>query len=1011
MKKLITALCIFIPIILTNSNAQLAGTTIYGVDPLTDEFVVIDRNTGAITSVGPIGLSAFFNGLAYDSSSDIFYCTDDFNDILLSIDPANGTGTPIGPLGFSPRGLAYDSSTDTLFAVGDDQLFAIDRSTGAGTSIGVLGFSGGVNGITYNPTSDTLFGIEAFSDQLITIDRNTGNANIVGPLGAAFTAVTSLTYDALTDALFAFSFSAGSPGDLIAIDQITGAASIVGATSSENISGLTVGPIVPNVVTPQRAVDLVSISAFNASGNSLSSAAGITPDGRFALFNSFASDLGGIDPNGTQDVYVRDIENDITTRVSVNSAGTSSAIGPSTAIAITPDGRFVLFNSLASDLSGIDNNGLQDVFVRDLQTNTTVLISISALGNSGNGSSAAHAITSDGRYVLFNSFASDLGGIDANGLEDVYIRDLHTNTTIRVSINAADTNSGNGKSSAIRFTPDGRYVLFNSFASDLSGVDPNGTQDVFVRDMQTNTTTLVSVDETNVSANGFSLGADITPDGRYVLFSSDASNIGGIDANGARDVYVRDLQSSVTTRVSMNVHGNNSGAGPSTAVSITPDGNSVLFFSIADNLVTNGSNGNIQDVFVRNLQTNITRLVTVNAFGNSGNAISTATSITPDGEYVLFSSFASDLGGIDPNGQNDVYLRNLSTNTTERLSINSAMTSSGNGPSTAVAMTPDARSVLFISLASDIAGIDPNGQQDVFVSSLPIVNTPPIADAGTDHLITLVGTQVQLDGSLSFDNEGDAITYSWTFVDKPASSTSVLSMDNIVNPTFIADINGTYELSLIVTDSMGAMSTPDAVIVSFNNIQPTADAGGNQNVVVGNTVNLIGSGSDANNDLLTYGWILTTVPAGSTATLSSLNTPTTSFMPDLPGNYVASLVVNDGLIDSIPSIAETTAISQVDDLTQDLMDTTININSIDPTDFRNPNQTKAMTNKINAALIAIEDGDFEGARDKLISIRKKTDGCANVGAPDKNDWILTCGEQLPIYSQLTETILKLNEII
>ena len=207
-----------------------------------------------------------------------------------------------------------------------------------------------------------------------------------------------------------------------------------------------------------------------------------TPDGRFVLFSSGASDLGPTDTNGTTDAYVRDLPLGTTTLVSLNSAGTDSGNALSGAGAMTPDGRFVAFPSEASDLGPTDTNGTTDVYLRDLQLGTTTLVSVNSVGtDSGNNFSFSTHLTTNGRFLLFQSEASDLVPTDTNGARDVYLRDLQMGTTTLVSVNSAGTDSGNGPSfpGGPSVAEDGR-AAFQSDAFDLVPTDTNGARDVFV---------------------------------------------------------------------------------------------------------------------------------------------------------------------------------------------------------------------------------------------------------------------------------------------------------------------------------------------------------------------------------------------------------------------------------------------------------------------------------------------------------------------------------------------------
>lgn len=292
-------------------------------------------------------------------------------------------------------------------------------------------------------------------------------------------------------------------------------------------------------------------------------------------------------------------------------------------------------------------------------------------------------------------------------------------------------------------------------------------------------------------------------------------------------------------------------------------------------------------------------------------------------------------------------------------------------------------------------------------------NSAPVADAGPDQLIVAIGTTVQLNGGTSYDTDGDSITYSWSLIQKPQSSNATLSNSAIPNPTFVADVHGDYVASLVVTDEHGAASNPDTVTVSFMNVKPVANAGQNQAVAVGQTVFLSGSGSsDANGDTLTYSWSMTSRPASSLAELANTTGMDTSFIADMPGIYVVSLVVNDGFVDSDPASVTITATitkNQVIDEVETIIDV---INGLNLNVLKNPNMGNALTNKLNAVLADIDQGLYQDALDKLQNdILAKTDGCALGGAPDKNDWIKDCASQSQVYPLIMEAVILLQSLI
>jgi PKD repeat protein len=312
-------------------------------------------------------------------------------------------------------------------------------------------------------------------------------------------------------------------------------------------------------------------------------------------------------------------------------------------------------------------------------------------------------------------------------------------------------------------------------------------------------------------------------------------------------------------------------------------------------------------------------------------------------------------------------------------------------------------------IVTDAAGLS-SAPATVTVSTL---NSPPVADAGPDQVITAIGTVVQLDGSHSYDPDGQPITYQWSILSKPVGSNATLTGPTTAKPSFVADVHGDYSIQLIVTDSLGAASSPATVKVSFNNVAPVANAGPSQSAVVGQTVTLNGSKStDANGDPLTYKWSLTSAPSGSKAAISNPTAQIASFVPDLPGTFVVQLIVNDGFVDSLPATIQIEAVSLQTQVTQDIHSLQQNvIANLAPSTFKNATMQNALLNKLNAVIASIEAGNYSDALGQLQNdILDKTNGCATVGAPDKNDWIVNCPDQSKVYTPLLNIIAEVKAL-
>ena len=339
-------------------------------------------------------------------------------------------------------------------------------------------------------------------------------------------------------------------------------------------------------------------------------------------------------------------------RVSVASDGTQGDF-QSLSPSISADGRYIAFQASARNLVSGDTNGKQDVFVHDRQTSSTSRVSVASDGTQGDGSSLEPSISADGRYVVFHSHSTNLVSGDTNSNPDVFVHDRQTSTTSRVSV-ASDGTQGNGLSQASSLSADGRYVVFQSVANNLVLSDTNNNADIFVHDRQSLSTILVSVASDGTQGNSFSTTPSISADGRYVSFGSNASNLVSGDTNDLTDVFVHDLQTSATTLVSVASDGTQ-GRDISQTSSISADGRYVFFNSSATNLVSGDTNG-FTDVFVHDRQTSVTTLVSVATDGTQGGGASSGVFVSADGRYVAFHSEATNFVSGDTNDARDIFI-------------------------------------------------------------------------------------------------------------------------------------------------------------------------------------------------------------------------------------------------------------------------------------------------------------------------------------------------------------------
>ena len=372
----------------------------------------------------------------------------------------------------------------------------------------------------------------------------------------------------------------------------------------------------------------------------------------------------------------------VTERISVGPAGVAGD-NDSLLAAVSADGRFVAFVSLASNLVPDDTNGTSDVFVRDRVTGTTERVSVNSRGRQSTGGDAGGAldtnwgppaISADGRYVAFASSATNLVRGDRNRVADVFVRDRLAGTTERVSV-ASRKLEANGESSQPAISADGRFVAFASFADNLVSDDTNFTSDVFVVDRAGGGPQRVSVSDTGQQGENRSESPAISADGRFVAFMSSSDALVPGDGDGAADIFVRDRAAATTEGISVAPTSSGFGA-TSSSPAITPDGRFVAFDSWEPDLVP-GDTNNSFDVFVRDRATGGLERVSVSSAGVEGNDWSLAPSISSDGRFVAFHSFADNLVAGDGNFDFDVLVRDRMAGTTVRASVRSDGTEGG----------------------------------------------------------------------------------------------------------------------------------------------------------------------------------------------------------------------------------------------------------------------------------------------------------------------------------------------
>lgn len=458
-------------------------------------------------------------------------------------------------------------------------------------------------------------------------------------------------------------------------------------------------------------------------------------------------------------------------RVSVADDGSQASMAPSDDPSISGDGTRIAFESEDDDLVPGDTNGKDDIFVRDTVAGTTTRVSVASDGTQGNNHSRLPVISADGTKVAFISWASNLVAGDTNVREDVFIHDLTTGATTRASLAHDDSQVPLVLVSTISISGDGSKVAFVSDWSTLVPSDTNGALDVFVRDMVAGTTTRVSVATGGAEGDMGSSSPSLSADGTTVAFESNARNLVAGDTNLFADVFLHDLGTGTTTRVSVSDSEAEATGGRSIQPSLNADGTRVAFESRATNLVTGDTNGSF-DVFVRDTVAGTTVRASVASDETQANDSSGAPAINGDGTKVAFHSVATNLVTGDSNVALDVFVRDLTDGTTARVSLTDAGAQAG-GISDAPSISTSGTRIAFNSRTALVAS-DTNGSDDAYVADTAccvdtdgdgltdseealLGTNPTVADTDGDNLSD--GTEVNTHGTnpLLADTDSDGV--------------------------------------------------------------------------------------------------------------------------------------------------------------------------------------------------------------------------------------------------------------
>ena len=389
----------------------------------------------------------------------------------------------------------------------------------------------------------------------------------------------------------------------------------------------------------------------------------VSGDGRYVVFHSRATNLVPSIAGASARIYLRDRLTGSTEQVDIDPGG-AQPNGDSADAAVSADGRYVAFYSVASNLVVGDTNGWGDIFVRDRWLHVTKRVSVASDGTQSNALNirtsvgARISLSDDGRFVAFFSQASNLVPGDTNGLDDIFVHDRQLGTTERVNLDAMGNQLGGPSWGDFSLSGDGRFVAFSSSANDIIPGESTYASNVFVRDRLTGQVQRVSVNAAGIPANDYAGGPSISADGRFVAFWSNATNLVPGDMNNQPDIFVHDRVSGSTELVTVSSSGVQANNWPSDDVSISADGRFVAFGSVADNLVSSDLGNRRHDIFVRDRQKKETQMVSVPLTGAHANGSSWNASVSADGRFVAFGSAASNLVADGQAGQN-VFIREL----------------------------------------------------------------------------------------------------------------------------------------------------------------------------------------------------------------------------------------------------------------------------------------------------------------------------------------------------------------
>ncbi len=456
----------------------------------------------------------------------------------------------------------------------------------------------------------------------------------------------------------------------------------------------------------------ISVDSSGAQANGGSSHPALSADGRYVAFESDATNLAG----GAGGLFLKDRQTGATTRISVDGENAS----------ISNDGHFIAYESFAASLISGDTNNAYDVFVYNRESGVTTRVSVDSSGAQANAGSGSPSISGDGRLVAFQSDATNLVSGDENGVADIFVHDNQTGTTERIS-RTSDGAGANASSFDPSISADGSIVVFTSNAANLDGNDTNNKSDVFARNRMNGATTRISINSSGFGADGGGFSPAISGDGRYVVFLSDSGNLDprADEYRGKDLVYVYDRQIGQTTLASVSSDGVILTVGLFDQPTISSNGRYVAF-----SFYDKGNNNGIMHIWVRDLQTGESKSV------EGGNNSSFGSSLSADGKIVAFWSGASNLVSDDTNGVADVFVREVVYGPERNPTV--ASVTPDCGYSTPVCTYPSHASVPFIVIFSEpVTGVTTDDFSVDMLEGITGASITGVSGSGVEYFVTV----------------------------------------------------------------------------------------------------------------------------------------------------------------------------------------------------------------------------------------------------------------------------------